>query len=177
MSGAMSTPLNNLPLKTQNNIESTDNDINDPMVQDVLNEFQEELSTNTISSNNNTTSPQSPQIHQYISQPIQQPVQQPMNNQTPPQNSQNNIQSQQQKYNINFNNTDQGYGQYVNVDIAKKITIITILVVVIIYSNILHMIYDKLPSSISEIIEQYDIYIKGTLIFIILYVLAILNII
>jgi len=172
MSGAMSTPLNKLPLKTQNNIESTDNDINDPMVQDVLNEFQEELSTNTISSNNMTSppSPPSPPIHQYMSQPIQQP----MNNQMP---SQNNIQSQQQKYNINFNNADQGYAQYVNVDIAKKITIITILVVVIIYSNILHMIYEKLPSSVSEIIEQYDIYIKGTLIFIILYVLAILNII
>ena len=176
MSGAMSTPLNKLPLKTQNNIESTDNDINDPMVQDVLNEFQEELSTNTISSNNMTSppSPPSPPIHQYMSQPMQQPIQQPMNNQMPPQN---NIQSQQQKYNINFNNTDQGYGQYVNVDIAKKITLITILVVVIIYSNILHMIYEKLPSSVSEIIEQYDIYIKGTLIFIILYVLAILNII
>ena len=155
----MSTPVNNLPLKTQQNTEQTDNDINDPMVQDVLNEFQEELAVNNKPENIS----KSPQINQ---SPPQQMYQSPSQMQ--------NIHTQQQMYNIKYNN-QQGYQQYLNVDIAKKITIITIIVMIITYSNLLYMLYEKLPSSIFEIIEQYDIYIKGTLIFIILYILSLLD--
>uniref|UniRef100_A0A6C0IZY2 Transmembrane protein n=1 Tax=viral metagenome TaxID=1070528 RepID=A0A6C0IZY2_9ZZZZ len=159
MSGSMSTPVNNLPLKTQQNTEQTDNDINDPMVQDVLNEFQEELAVNNKPENIS----KSPQVNQ---SPPQQMYQSPSQMQ--------NIHTQQQMYNIKYNN-QQGYQQYLNVDIAKKITIITIIVMIITYSNLLYMLYEKLPSSIFEIIEQYDIYIKGTLIFIILYILSLLD--
>lgn len=159
MSGSMSTPVNNLPLKTQQNTEQTDNDINDPMVQDVLNEFQEELAVNNKPENIS----KSPQINQ---SPPQQMYQSPSQMQ--------NIHTQQQMYNIKYNN-QQGYQQYLNVDIAKKITIITVIVMIITYSNLLYMLYEKLPSSIFEIIEQYDIYIKGTLIFIILYILSLLD--
>ena len=155
----MSTPVNNLPLKTQQNTEQTDNDINDPMVQDVLNEFQEELAVNNKPENIS----KSPQVNQ---SPPQQMYQSPSQMQ--------NIHTQQQMYNIKYNN-QQGYQQYLNVDIAKKITIITIIVMIITYSNLLYMLYEKLPSSIFEIIEQYDIYIKGTLIFIILYILSLLD--
>jgi hypothetical protein len=155
----MSTPLNNLPLKTQQNIEQTDNDINDPMVQNILNEFQEELAINNKPDNT------------YKSPPVNQSPPQQMY-QSPPQMQ--NIQAQQQMYNIKYNN-QQGYQQYLNVDIAKKITIITIIVMIIIYSNLLHIVYEKLPSGIFEIIEQYDIYIKGTIIFIILYLLSLLD--
>lgn len=155
----MSTPVNNLPLKTQQNTEQTDNDINDPMVQDVLNEFQEELAVNNKPENIS----KSPQINQ---SPPQQMYQSPSQMQ--------NIHTQQQMYNIKYNN-QQGYQQYLNVDIAKKITIITVIVMIITYSNLLYMLYEKLPSSIFEIIEQYDIYIKGTLIFIILYILSLLD--
>jgi len=150
MSGSMSTPLNNLPLKTQKNIESTDNDINDPMVQDVLNEFQEELSVN-------------------INKPI---IQQPIQVQQP---QMQNIQTQQQMYNIKYNNYNQDYNKYLNVDIAKKITITTIIVMIITYSNLLQIIYEKLPASILESIDIYDIYIKGSVIFIILYVLSLFD--
>ena len=38
----MSTPISTLPMKTQQGANEA-NDINDPIVQDVLNEFQEEL--------------------------------------------------------------------------------------------------------------------------------------
>lgn len=155
MSGSMSTPLNNLPLKTQKNVETNDNDINDPMVQDVLNEFQEEL---IINSKENTYNPPPPQ-------------------QPPPQHQpqMQNIHSQQQMYNIKYNNNQQGYQQYLNVDIAKKITIITIIVVIITYSNLLQTIYEKLPASVFELIEHYDIYIKGFILFIILYVLSLFD--
>ena len=155
MSGSMSTPLNNLPLKTQQNIEQTDNDINDPMVQDVLNEFQEEIAVNNKSENTYT-----PPVNQ---SPPQQMYQ------TPPQMQ--NIQAQQQMYNIKYNN-QQGYQQYLNVDIAKKITIITIIVMIITYSNLFQTLYEKLPTSVFELIEHYDIYIKGFVLFIILYVLS-----
>lgn len=155
----MSTPVNNLPLKTQQNTEQTDNDINDPMVQDVLNEFQEELAVNNKPENIS----KSPQVNQSSPQQMYQSPSQMQN-----------IHTQQQMYNIKYNN-QQGYHQYLNVDIAKKITIITIIVMIITYSNLLYMLYEKLPSSIFEIIEQYDIYIKGTLIFIILYILSLLD--
>ena len=155
----MSTSLNNLPLKTQKNIETTDNDINDPMVQDVLNEFQEELAVNT-KPDNVYKQPQMNQVppHQMY--------------QAPPQMQ--NIQAQQQMYNINYNNK-QGYQQYLNVDIAKKITIITIIVMIIIYSNLLQTAYEKLPSGVFEVIENYDIYIKGSILFIILYLLSLFD--
>lgn len=156
----MSTSLNNLPLKTQKNIETIDNDINDPMVQDVLNEFQEELAVNTNKSENIHKQPQINQV------PIQQ------NYQTSPQMQ--NIQAQQQMYNIKYNN-QQGYQQYLNVDIAKRITIITIIMMIIIYSNLLQMVYEKLPLGIFEIIQNYDIYIKGIIIYIILYILSLLE--
>ena len=149
----MSTPLNNLPLKTQKNVETNDNDINDPMVQDVLNEFQEELIVNSKQENSYNPPPQQP----------------------PPQHQPQNIHSQQQMYNIKYNNNQQGYQQYLNVDIAKKITIITIIVVIITYSNLLQTIYEKLPASVFELIEHYDIYIKGFILFIILYVLSLFD--
>jgi hypothetical protein len=112
----MSTPLSNLPLKTQKIPESTDNDINDPMVQDVLNEFQEELIVNSQKPINEFKQPQ-----------MQQPQMQ-------------NIHTQQQMYNIKYNANQNNYNQYLNIDIAKKITIIIILVMVIIYSNIIKII-------------------------------------
>jgi hypothetical protein len=159
MSASMSTSLNNLPLKTQKNIETTDNDINDPMVQDVLNEFQEELAVNNKPDN----AYKQPQMNQAHPQQIYQ---------APPQMQ--NIQAQQQMYNINYNNK-QGYQQYLNVDIAKKITIITIIVMIIIYSNLLQTAYEKLPSGVFEVIENYDIYIKGSILFIILYLLSLFD--
>ena len=42
---AMSTPVNSIPLKTSQNINQ-DDDSNDPLVQDVLNEFKREIKTN-----------------------------------------------------------------------------------------------------------------------------------
>lgn len=158
MSSSMSTPLNNLPLKTQKNIETNDNDINDPMVQDVLNEFQEELAINNK--------------HEPI-------YKAPIMNQVPPQVYESppqmqNIHSQQQMYNIKYNN-QQGYQQYLNVDVAKKTTIIVLIVIIIVFTNILLTIYEKLPSNIFELIEPFDIYIRCILLFIIIYILSILD--
>ena len=42
----MLTPINSIPLKTSQNMNNPEDDIQDPLVQDVLNEFQRELSTN-----------------------------------------------------------------------------------------------------------------------------------
>lgn len=155
MSTSMSTPLNNLPLKTQKNIETNDNDINDPMVQDVLNEFQEEISVN----NKPETIYKAPNTNQIPQQTYQSSPQM------------QNIHTQQQMYNIKYNN-QQGYQQYLNIDIAKKTTIIVLIVIIIIFTNILQIIYEKLPSNIFETIEPYDIYIKSIILFIILYLLS-----
>ena len=87
----MSTPVNTLPLKTQQSNISETNDINDPLVQDVLNEFQEEL---MISKQH---APPSQHMH-HQQQPMMMPSQQQYHNQQ--------YQQQHTNYKNNFNKSD-----------------------------------------------------------------------
>lgn len=146
---AMSTPINNIPLKTTN--DNKEDDSNDPLVQDVLKEFE-----NEILSQKKNDIPQQP-IHQQQYQPPPQIIhQQPIQQQPIPQ--QQNIKN------------------YINIDFIKKSVIIIIIIYLISYSNIISYLYNLIPSKFYNLFIENDIYIKLLLIFISIYILYFNNI-
>lgn len=149
LSMSMATPLKNLPSNPQNANEDV-SDMNDPMVQDVLNEFQEELMT----SQNSNQPIQTPPPIQQIPQQYQQPI--------------NNIQYHQ-KPQIYRTEAKAFPYSYIDTNIVKKTLIIVIITLLVFSSTILSQIYEKLPYNIFEKIEPFDIYVKAILLFLILY--------
>ena len=149
----MSTPINTLPLKTQQSNISDTNDINDPLVQDVLNEFQEEL---MISKQH---APQSQQMHQ--SPPMM-----------PPQQQYHNQQYQQQHLNYKNNLNKSDYSTYLDTELAKKSLILVIISLIIYNSGIINTVYEKMPDYLQDNLNNFDIYIKSLSLFAIIYVLS-----
>ena len=171
---SMSTPLNSLPLKTQQTNEDN-NDINDPMVQDVLNEFQEELNINR-----QQKAPEFPQQTQHQNftphqgQPTPtypQQIQQPINIPSKPIIQQNHYPYQNNKYTINYSNNNFPYN-YFDIEIIKQTAIIVIIAVLIFYTNIFMVFYDKLPDYIRDLVYKFDIYVRSGVLFIVLYILG-----
>jgi hypothetical protein len=150
----MSTPINALPLKTSQTNMSDTNDINDPLVQDVLNEFQEEL---MISKKN-----AQPSQHMHQAPPMMIPSQQQYNN---PQ-----YQQQHLNYKNNANKSD--YSSYLDVEVAKKSLILVIISLIIYNSGIINTVYEKLPDYLHDNLNNFDIYIKSLSLFAIIYVLS-----
>ena len=148
----MITSIDKIPLKTSG--ANITEDMDDPIVKDVLNEFEKELSMNeqTIKNNYqiNNNSQYQPQ------QPIQQPIQQPMQQQYQP-----SYQSQQQQQPIN----------YIDNVLITKTFIICIVVAIIINPYIYNTIISKIPDNISIILDSYNYIIKIILAFITLYAL------
>lgn len=162
---SMSTPLNTLPLKTQQSNEET-SDINDPMVQDVLNEFQEELMISKMHD----------EKPQHI-QPIiyQHPPHQPQINQPAPLYHQQQHQ-QPNMYSVSHNSKNVQFPyNYIDTELIKKTLIIVIIVILIFNTSILEMIYEKLPPYINEYLYNFDIYVKAISLFIIFYSLGFLQ--
>jgi hypothetical protein len=155
----MSTPINTLPLKTQQTNVGDSNDINDPLVQDVLSEFQEELMM--------SKQPKPPQIS-----PDQLMYQQQMMQQQ--QMQQQQLQRQQQPppptpHNINkYDNIS----SYLDIEVAKKSLILVIVSLIIYNSGIINIIYEKLPDYLQDNLNSFDIYIKSISLFLIIYVLS-----
>ena len=153
----MSTPITTLPLKTQQtNIDN--NDINDPIVQDVLNEFQEEL----MNSKQPNKSQQMQQQQQNMLQMQQQMLlqQPPMINQPPNYNSRNYV------------NKYDNISAYADVDIAKRSLILVILSLIIYHSGIINNVYEKLPDYLQDNLNNFDIYIKSASFFSVIYILS-----
>lgn len=161
---SMSTPLNTLPLKTQPSEDVSD--INDPMVQDVLNEFQEELLMSKKNEQQHMQQAQAMQQQPMLAMPqpqmqaIQPMPQQPM--------------TMQRQNATNYNQTGFPYS-YFDMDIAKQTLIIVIIVVLIYNTTIMEMIYEKMPIYIQDITHNFDLYIKGFSLFVILYSLLFLQ--
>lgn len=162
----MSTPISTLPMKTQQGTggASDANDINDPIVQDVLNEFQEELML--------SKQPRTPQA--------QQPPYIPLS----PQQSQSQQQSQQShapqhppmsphypSYPYGYNKYD-NISSYLDTEVAKKSLILVILAVIIYHSGIINTVYEKMPDYLQDNLNNFDIYIKSASLFSIIYVLS-----
>ena len=158
MASTMSTPLNNLPIKS-----GQANDIQDPLVQDVLKEFEEEIAA-----------AKKPPIYQL---PPQQQLQ------TPPPPPQYHIQPQPPQCNQNFCPISSSKCAFlpqknlIDFDLARRVLIIVIVVLLLNYSSIFDFIYNKLPLNISSSASCYDMYIRGFSLFITLYILNIYEII
>jgi hypothetical protein len=142
-------------MKTQQGANEA-NDINDPIVQDVLNEFQEELML--------SKQPRAP----LASQPPQQPQ-----HSLPPQQA-----SQYPPYPHALPQQRGGYGKYDNIssyldtEVAKKSLILVILAVIIYHSGIVNTVYEKMPEYLQDNLNNFDIYIKSASLFSIIYVLT-----
>lgn len=174
------------------------NDINDPVVQDVLNEFRDEL---LISKNNKdmiNTPPLTIQDMPNPSHPPHQPaypphLQQPPHSQyssphlphsQPPYSPQHpphpphlphqypSPQQHQPPYSSYSQMNKNDYMLYMDIELIKKNLIIVIIVFLIYFSGIINNIYDRIPEYLQENIMPLDVYIKTGLLFIILYVIS-----
>ena len=153
----MTTSLDSIPLKTSKNNDMTLDDSDDPMVKDILNEFQQELEINT-----------------------QKP---PSLNEKQNYNINYNSQKEDKIDNRNYcniptkNNNNNNKNSYYNEIYIKK-TLIIIVIVFLIFSPIfIPAIFEKLPQSFIPIIQNYDLYIKILILFISIYILFFYNLI
>jgi len=156
----MSTPISTLPLKTQPSNTAEANDINDPVVQDVLNEFQDELMMSKKSA-----MPQHPQM----------PPMPPQQSYPPQQHSPQYPQQMYPHppiYPPTPNGKYDSISAYVDTEVAKKSLILVILAVIIYHSGIINTVYEKMPDNLQDHLTNFDIYIKSISLFSIIYVLS-----
>jgi len=142
----MTTSLDNIPLKTNKNNEMNDDDKDDPIVKDILNEFQQELEINTRT----------------------QPKEDYQINYPKPHDSNNDIYDPPRKINSKNRYNNQSY---YNQDYIKKTGIIIIIITIIFSPFFLTLIVEKLPNSFYELFEKFDLYIRLLLCFIFIYIL------
>jgi hypothetical protein len=158
----MSTPTSTL----NGNTKQTDyNDINDPVVQDVLNEFRDEYSSKN-------KKPTSSMIPDYEDEVVEYP---PNDNYPPPppinRRPEYNVSDRyppSHKYkNDSITNID--------MELVKKNLMIVIIVLLINNTGLMATIYEKMPEYLHENLNSYDIIIKAFSLFIILYMLSLFN--
>lgn len=148
----MLTPINSLPLKTSSQQET---DIDDPLIQNVLKEFEEEYGEKMPHSQQHLQQ-QPPQ-----QQPVQQPVVQPqyIHTQQPaqlvsPDSLQYNKPSAKKLFNI---------------DVAKKAALITLILFALQYTNLLKVITSRLPESMHSYISGKELLLNILLTFAVIY--------
>ena len=146
----MITPIDKIPLKTTGG--SPDDSTDDPMIRDVLNEFEQELAINESQSSRYKINEQ-------------KPVYQPQ----PPQQSPQPQQLQQPVVKAQKNNS------YIDNELVVKSFIICIVIAIIINPYIFSTILSKVPENISVMLNSYDYFIKLSLIFVAIYVLFFYN--
>jgi hypothetical protein len=155
----MITSIDKIPVK-QNGQAITDDMNDDPIVRDVLSEFEKELAMTTGNNNYQINydpqqQPQQPQQSQPLPQQPQPP--QPLPQQPLPPQQQMKIAKKQDLY--------------IDNEIIVKVFIICIVVALITNPYIYSTILSKVPENISMLLDNYNYFIKLILIFIILYLL------
>jgi hypothetical protein len=149
----MTTNLDNIPLKT--NKSGINDDSDDPMVKDILNEFQQELKS--VNNDNNYNINYNKQVYQSQQPP---PIpQQPQQPQQPPPIPQQPIKKP------SFS--------YYNEDLIRKTGIIIIIIAMIFSPFILPAFINKLPPYIAIIVDNYQFYFKLIILYIIFYLMFI----
>ena len=190
--------------KSQLNTLSEQNDINDPVVQDVLNEFRDELQSSKnmdVNANSAHSMHINPNQIPIASHNIPHPL---INNPNyfshgghvgpavpmgpsgpsgPSGHSGPSGQSgasgiyqpymQQHHNNLQANKND--YSAYIDVELIKKNVIIVLIVFLIYHSGIINNIYEKIPDYLQDNLTVFDVYIKTTIIFIVLYTISYLG--
>lgn len=147
----MTTSIENIPMKTSKTNMNDIDDSEDPMVKDILQEFQQELKENQKSS-----LPQQPSLNQNnyeinYNPPPQLPQQSPQQTQPKPKNK-NDI-----------------FSKYYNQEVFIKTAIIITIIAFVFSPTIFNTILDKIPSTFSQLLNQYEFYIKIIIAFIFIY--------
>ena len=143
----MTTSLDDIPLKTMKNQDNNFmDDSEDPMVKDILNEFQQELEIN-----NKQHQPQKPIIPTSSTEESYPP------------------------YKINYNPINERKikkeESYYNEEYIKKSVIIVIITFSIFSPVFFNIIIQKLPEIFRTIIETYELYVKLGVLLIAIYFL------
>ena len=150
----MTTKIENIPLKTNKTAEIND-DSNDPMVQDILNEFQHEIELNEESSkqkkyNINYSESQIPIIQQPEEQIPQKKIKKCANN-------------------------SNSFLNYYNDEYIRKTAIIIIIIAFVFSPIIYNSIFSK--NKFADFFEENNFYIKLGLTFIIIYIMMFNNLV
>jgi hypothetical protein len=153
----MTTNIDNIPMKTNSGVKVDDSD--DPIVKDILNEFQQELKINNGYQINYDSSSQSP-----ASSPSPSPSPSvPMSNQPQVQQYQKPVMQQPM---IKSNNKS-----YYNEEYVRKSAIIIIIIGMIFSPIIYDSIIEHIPSTFTGLFTSYNFYIKSFIAFIAIYLL------
>lgn len=156
----MTTSIDNIPLKTTKENNQID-DSDDPMVKDILNEFEQELKVNVQQSQQQQ---QKPYQNDYV---INYP--QPQNHQVPPV-------QQHQVCQMPLKNKKQN-NSYYNEELLRKSAIIVVIIAFIFSPIIFSTILDKIPESLKDLVDGNNYYIKLIFSFIAIYLLFHYNLI
>ena len=151
----MITPIDKIPLKTSG-ANITEDMADDPIVKDVLNEFEKELSLNEQPIKNNYLINNNQHQQPYYPQQQQQ---------------QQSQQQQQQQYQQNNQQQQSLKKNYIDNELITKVFIICVVIAIIINPVIYNTFISKIPENISGMFDSYNYIIKIILIFISLYVL------
>ena len=146
----MTTNIENIPLKTNRNDLNND-DSDDPVVKDILNEFEQELKINSNQSQEQQ-SPMKPSNDYVVN--YQQPVQ------ASPQACA--MPSRKAKGNTN---------SYYNEEFLRKTAIIVVIIAFIFSPIIFSTVLDKIPETFKDTIDTNSYYIKLLLSFATIYLL------
>jgi hypothetical protein len=151
----MITSIDKIPAKQNGGGAITEDMNDDPIVRDVLSEFEKELAMTTGNNYqiNYDQQQQQPQLQQQQQLP-QQPPQQPLQEQQLPQPK------IAKKQDFHIDN-----------EIVVKVFIICIIVALVTNPYIYSTILSKIPENISLILDNYNYFIKLIIIFIVLYLL------
>jgi hypothetical protein len=155
----MSTPTASLPVSNSKTTEN--NDINDPVVQDVLKDFREEALPRP---------PDSSMIPDYEEDTMEFP---PAD--TYPVHHRPRQYNIHDSYNRDIPNKQDKSIFNVDMELVKKNLIIVIIVLLIHNTGLMNMIYEKLPENIIDLANTNDILIKTLVLFVVLYLLMFLN--
>lgn len=136
----MTTSIDNIPLKTNKN-DVQDDDSDDPMVKDILNEFEKELKVNN-------SPPPSTKPDYVINYP-----------QPPPQACPIPIKK------------SKATNGYYNEEFLRKTAIIIIIIALIFSPIIFATFVERLPASFTDIFDTYNYYIKLIVSFVAIYLL------
>ena len=158
----MSTPTSTL----NGNTKQTDyNDINDPVVQDVLNEFRDEYSSKN-------KKPTSSMIPDYEDEVVEYPLEN--NYQSPPPLNRRPEYSVSDRYPPSHKYKNDSITN-IDTELVKKNLMIVIIVLLINNTGLMATFYEKMPEYLHENLNSYDIIIKAFSLFIILYMLSLFN--
>jgi len=131
----MTTPITSIPVS--NNVKPND-DIQDPIVQEILGNMAESASKQPIQQ----------AIPQTIEQPIQQPIPQPQ-----------------------YNYPVKTESSFINTFYDKKIVILTFIMIIAVIGIQSNQMEDLLKNINISYVEEYKIYIKYVILYLILYII------